>query len=736
MSYAHHRPVYYYASDFPRFVGYDRGDVYHPKNYNGEDDDEGHEETSDEGSPASEHAAAAEAALQDPILATREKRDRIKRHVRNISSELSEPLLHLDWKQLFEQHPELQQFANPGLEKTFGYYEAYYPLLNDAGLTMGESTCSGFIVKNAKKANLQVNVLMQLAMERCATARCAVRLMGRLGELYGFLSEDPGMDGSSEAVTVGDGEEAWVFHITPDGESGAVWVAQRVPDGHVAPIANHFIIRRVDCADEQNFYCGQTLFSTAESRGLLKKNLSAGAWSTKTSSTPTQSQVLDDFTKTYAPDTRDLLLYGTTALPYYITQRVYRVYQLLSPSQNLTLTDDSSSYPFSAPVDRGVTRQMIQQIHADKYEGDPVLDQRIGAMAGAFGNPNRLEGGTGLAYLGVQVPRAISIQRTVYGQVGESVANKSLRSILWLALDQPASSPYLPFVQISVENGPQRQRDAVRRDPLGTALKIGNRYEINRESTWWAVNVVANQMQLYYRLMNEDVAARKAAWEQKFHRELVELCSSNEQETDNYGCLAGDNDLSGKIAAWQRTLHRSLAEDYFALSDELSAKYLDGTVNGVDKLGKTFGFPAFWLQMTGQGNNPGAGPLWVAPDHGKPPSAWEEYGAGNPPAEKKWGKEKYTGGVLDKSAEGTVVVVLEKEEDRDAGVEGAVLLAEKAAPEADQLVAKNQNPVACECFLDVSRAKKLELEFFDSHFALLIKNRCFTQGGAPLTTQN
>ena len=54
---------------------------------------------------------------------------------------------------------------------------------------------------------LQVAQLMQLAMERCADARCAIKFMGRLSEIYGFTSEEASMGGASEALTIGDGKE-------------------------------------------------------------------------------------------------------------------------------------------------------------------------------------------------------------------------------------------------------------------------------------------------------------------------------------------------------------------------------------------------------------------------------------------------------------------------------------------------------------------------------------------------
>ena len=60
----------------------------------------------------------------------------------------------------------------------------------------------------------------------------------------GFYAADwSGGDASKgeggETLTVVDKNEAWVFHVLGDDTgSSAVWAAQRVPDDHVAAIAN------------------------------------------------------------------------------------------------------------------------------------------------------------------------------------------------------------------------------------------------------------------------------------------------------------------------------------------------------------------------------------------------------------------------------------------------------------------------------------------------------------------
>jgi hypothetical protein len=81
--------------------------------------------------------------------------------------------------------------------------------------------------------------LTKIALERCATARCAVQTMGTLAEEYGFYSEDSGDPSaplyflSAESAAVADKREVWLFHVlTGPNNSSAIWAAIRVPDDH------------------------------------------------------------------------------------------------------------------------------------------------------------------------------------------------------------------------------------------------------------------------------------------------------------------------------------------------------------------------------------------------------------------------------------------------------------------------------------------------------------------------
>ena len=119
--------------------------------------------------------------------------------------------------------------------------------MNEFQVAIGESTSAARyygIPMNAgvedAHAGIDVNEMSRLALERTTNAKDAILLMGQLAVDLGYYGADwGGGDGSlgeaGEALTVIDPEDSWVFHVLGDdtGKS-AVWVAQRVPPGHVS----------------------------------------------------------------------------------------------------------------------------------------------------------------------------------------------------------------------------------------------------------------------------------------------------------------------------------------------------------------------------------------------------------------------------------------------------------------------------------------------------------------------
>lgn len=159
----------------------------------------------------------------------------------------------------------------PQVEHTHAYLDGNYAVQNDCDLMFGESTASApfrtvAVGEPGGVALFSVNELTRVAAERVCSAREAVQLMGDLAETYGFYGAD---GGAGEVLMVGDAEEAFVFHILSDDTgASAVWVAQRVPDDHVAVAANMFTIREVDLEDSFNFLGSGGMHALALKYGL------------------------------------------------------------------------------------------------------------------------------------------------------------------------------------------------------------------------------------------------------------------------------------------------------------------------------------------------------------------------------------------------------------------------------------------------------------------------------------
>ncbi|CAD7938846.1 unnamed protein product [Amoebophrya sp. A120] len=537
---------------------------------------------------------------------------------------------------------------------TFGYYDGAYGLLNEKGLAFGESTCGAKLFTDYESGALfGLKILTQIAMERCATARCAIHTMGDLAVKHGFYGEDPGPPGAGESLQIADGKEAWIFHVLSNGKKSAVWAAQRVPDDHFATVANNFIIRDIQtCVFPSSSGSAQTS-SSKQDNILCSANIKQVAMENRLW-TPLQEDenapAPFDFTSTFGEDVRSFhYIPELPPIPLYITGRIWRLYNLVNPGlmRELQLHDlpptDNTRLPFSVPVSRKLTEQAVKDLHRDHYEGTP-LDLRKGVVAGPFQSPNRLERGHAAVAMHVQFARAISIPRTTYAWIGSSFAaaepelkeaGKNIKHDLtkttrgWFAPDTPASSVYLPLfvpeekdlrrtteMKIKTLNDEDEKQAPTSTSvkvsaALGASLQRGTRWKVDRKSAWWAFNLVANLMEWNYEHMeNEDVMPRVRSWEQK----IDTFIRTHPQVSKNEALT---------IDAAQAELHDKVVADWWDLADELMVKYNDGFINTeATGLGSFLGYPSAYLEMTGANDVPN--PKYVLPAAFNP-ATYEEF---------------------------------------------------------------------------------------------------------------
>jgi dipeptidase len=217
--------------------------------------------------------------------------------------------------------------------ETFRFLNTAYPCLNEYGLAIGETTIGGRNELYNSEGMFLIEEVERIVLERCKTAREAIKLAGELVKQYGY--GDYG-----ECITIADGKEVWQFEIFGAGplEKGAVWAAVRIPDDQVGISANIPRIGELDLKNPDRFLASENVFQVAQDMG----------WWDPKGGKPFK------FWEAY-----------NGRRPY--SQREYFVFNTLAPS--LKLDPNAAELPFSVKPDKKVSVRDILRIYRDPFAG-------------------------------------------------------------------------------------------------------------------------------------------------------------------------------------------------------------------------------------------------------------------------------------------------------------------------------------------------------------------------------
>ena len=450
---------------------------------------------------------------------------------------------------------------------TYSYVDGSYPIANEHGLQMGESTCSARLVAYGRPlgdALWDVSTLMRVAMERCRTARCAIALMGKLAEEGGYYgSNDPPESGSGlfeesgEAVTLIDADgEAWVFHILPDDTGrSAVWAAQRLQDDHFTVVANKFIIRHVNTTDSDKYLASANMREVAVRTGL---------W-------PADKEGLFDFSAAYAPDAFDPVGWAD--------RRTWHLFNKVAPSLKLE-SDRDEPYPFSVQVEHDISLDAVMAMNRDHFEGTK-FDLSVGPAAGPYSNPNRYDRRREKEYAGGYFERAISLHRTSYAFVGVSRVGMEwpLAGVTWFGHHAPHSSLFVPLYTATQQ--------------LPFSWQHGTLLELRRDNAWWAFASVTNLAEKMYVHMQQDVMQEQRTREAEYQKQVAEL--DHKLAASSSSALAAVTDFTMEVS-------QQAVDAWWQLHDRLMCKYRDGQSLVTTTLpinSDPLFYPVWWLETVG-----------------------------------------------------------------------------------------------------------------------------------------
>ncbi len=152
-----------------------------------------------------------------------------------------------------------QVFYIPQAEYTY----AVVGLMNEKQVSIVETTWGGRKELQDPDGWMDYFSLMNLALQRSASAREAIAVMDRLCRDYGY-------NATGESFAVCDKDEAWIMELIGKGpgRKGAVWVARRLPDDCITAYANSSRIQQfpqAKKADKKLGFCitpdGETMYS-------------------------------------------------------------------------------------------------------------------------------------------------------------------------------------------------------------------------------------------------------------------------------------------------------------------------------------------------------------------------------------------------------------------------------------------------------------------------------------------
>jgi len=362
---------------------------------------------------------------------------------------------------------------------------------NEYGLAIGESTFTGIRnLTSQKGAIMDYGNLIFVALQRAKTCREAIKVMADLVEKYGYAS-------SGESFSLADKKEAWVLEMIGKGnfEFGAVWVARRVPDGHVTAHANHARITTIDFNDTENYIYSEDVVTFAQKYGFY----------------PNSSRKEDfSFSDVYNPI--DCRLARTAELRVWsFFRHVVGVDEIEKYKDFVSCKDLTHRMPWSFAPSRKLTAQDLIELLKDHFEGtDFDFTQDIGA--GPFNIPIRWRPQQWTVGNHTYTnERAISTMQTGFVFVAEVRNNvPDFMAVKdWFAVDDSSCTVYVP-----VYGG-----NTAAPDPL--CVKGSDLMHFNLDSMFWVFNLVSTFTYTRWRHIYPEVKNMTMLMQERFYNESV-----------------------------------------------------------------------------------------------------------------------------------------------------------------------------------------------------------------------
>ncbi len=416
--------------------------------------------------------------------------------------------------------------------------------LNEYGLSIGETTYGGRHELVDTTGIVDYGSLMYITLQRAKTAREAIQVMSDLVEKYGYYS-------SGESFSIADPNEAWIMEMIGKGpgNTGAVWVAQRIPDGFISAHANQARITTIDFKDSDNFMYSKDVVKFAK-----KMNYFDG------------EKEEFSFSDVYAP-----LDYGAIR---FCEARVWSFFNMANPEvaqKYLPYIEGNSNerMPLYIKPAKKLSYRDVQHMMRDHFEGTP-LDMTTDIGAGPFSCPYRwrpltwqLKNDTVNTYFN---ERAIATQQTGFSFIAQLRDNvpDPIKGVLWFGVDDAASNVYVPIY------------GGIKEVPECFKVGNGNLLEFSWTSAFWIFNWVSNMAYTRYSNIQPDVEKVQTDLENQFEKSLPQMDAI---AMDLY--KKDKDEFYKQITNYSLAVSENTLKRWKDLGEFLMVKYIDGNIKKV-----------------------------------------------------------------------------------------------------------------------------------------------------------
>ena len=421
--------------------------------------------------------------------------------------------------------------------------------VNEWQVTIAESTWGGRHRLSDKNGIIDYGSLIYIALERSKTAREAIDVMTSLVSEYGYYS-------SGETFSIGDPNEIWVMDLVGKGtgNTGAVWVAQRIPDDCISAHANQARIHKFPQAKKKlnkkmnRYEVGDSCMFSAD---LIPFGRTLGYEG---------SDADFDFAATFG-DLDYSAFRGCDG-------RVWAFFNRYASGMEryfdfVDMVEGAEVLPLYVKPDRLLSHRDIQDALGDHFEGTP-WDMTKDVGGGPFHSPYRWRPMhfevDGVTYTH---ERAIGTQQTGFSFVAEMRGwlPREVGAKTWFAADDAATAIFMPIYNNILEA------------PLCLRVGNGDMLTFSWTSAFWMTNWVANQCYSRYEDMKVDV-----------DRVRNKIMARWDAETDSIDAQAvallknSTSDVTAFLNEYTARESNGATEAYKELGIYLLVKYLDGNI--------------------------------------------------------------------------------------------------------------------------------------------------------------